>query len=115
MAFNFAGMFAYIATSPLVFMNNLGMTSAGFAALFALTAMGTIAGSWVNGKLIHAGFAEHRMLGGACASLLAGAFYDGQTSHAMAGVMLACAVLGALTFVVGYRSVMPHPFGEQAG
>ncbi|MEE4074856.1 multidrug effflux MFS transporter [Pseudomonas viridiflava] len=186
MAFNFAGMFAYIATSPLVFMNNLGMTSAGFAALFALTAMGTIAGSWVNGKLIHAGVAEHRvlggallasllislglvvesqlaiyplyiltalvvlsnmctgivmpnathsaledlsatagagaallratqMLGGACASLLASAFYDGQTSHAMAGVMLACAVLGALTFVIGYRSVMPHPFGEQAG
>ena len=56
-----------------------------------------------------------QMLGGACASLLASAFYDGQTSHAMAGVMLACAVLGALTFVIGYRSVMPHPFGEQAG
>jgi len=186
MAFNFAGMFAYIAASPLVFMNNLGMTSAGFAVLFALTAMGTFAGSWINGKLIHAGFAEHRvlgcallasllislglviesqlavyplyiltalivlsnvctgivmpnathsaledlsttagagaallratqMLGGACAGLLAAAFYDGQTSHAMAGVMLACAALGALTFLIGHRSVMPCPAGQQAG
>lgn len=68
LALNFAGMFAYITASPLVFMEGLGMSSKGFAILFAVTALGTLAGSWLNGLLIHRGWTEARIIG---ASLLA--------------------------------------------
>lgn len=63
LALNFAGMFAYITASPLVFMDGLGMNSQGFAVLFAVTAMGTLVGSWLNGRLITAGWGEARIIG----------------------------------------------------
>ncbi|WP_369991865.1 multidrug effflux MFS transporter [Pseudomonas xanthosomatis] len=184
MAFNFAGMFAYIAASPLVFMNNLGLSSGGFAVLFALTAMGTIIGSWLNTRLTHKGISEvsilgwalasslviailmtieskvefhtlyvltslvvlsnictglvmpnathsaleelattagsgaallraTQMLGGAGASLLASMFYDGKSSFAMTSVMLVCAALAGLCFLIGHRSLAPAPASEE--
>ncbi|WP_277962695.1 multidrug effflux MFS transporter [Pseudomonas sp. RIT-To-2] len=63
LALNFAGMFAYITASPLVFMEGLGMSSKGFAVLFAVTALGTLLGSWLNNRLVHAGWSEVRVIG----------------------------------------------------
>ncbi|WP_277964142.1 multidrug effflux MFS transporter [Pseudomonas sp. RIT-To-2] len=63
LALNFAGMFAYITASPLVFMEGLGMSSQGFAVLFAVTALGTLGGSWLNNRLVHAGWSETRLIG----------------------------------------------------
>lgn len=63
LAFNFAGMFAYITASPLVFMESMGMSSKGFAVLFAITALGTLAGSWLNARLIAAGWSEAKVIG----------------------------------------------------
>lgn len=63
LALNFAGMFAYITASPLVFMEGLGMSSQGFASLFAITALGTLIGSWLNSRLVHAGWSEVKVIG----------------------------------------------------
>ena len=176
LALNFAGMFAYITASPLVFMDALGMSSKAFAVLFALTALGTLGGSWLNSRLIAAGWSEVRiigsslvvsllcsaglavlaavataplaglaalvvlsnvctglvmpntthasledlaqtagagaallralqMAGGGVASLLVSHFYDGHSAHAMAAVMLVCAVLALVCFGVGFREL----------
>jgi len=63
LALNFAGMFAYITASPLVFMEGMAMSSQGFAVLFAVTALGTLIGSWVNTRLIKAGWSESKVIG----------------------------------------------------
>lgn len=49
----FAGLFAYVNTSPLLFMQGYGVSKAGFAGLFACTASGVIVGSMINTWLIN--------------------------------------------------------------
>ena len=49
----FAGLFAYVNTSPLLFMQGLGLSKAAFAGLFAVTASGVIVGSTINTWLIN--------------------------------------------------------------
>ena len=48
----FAGLFAYVNVSPLLFMQGYGVSKTGFAGLFAITASGVIAGSTINAWLI---------------------------------------------------------------
>jgi DHA1 family bicyclomycin/chloramphenicol resistance-like MFS transporter len=48
----FAGMFAYINTSPLLFIQGFGVSKAAFAGLFALTAFGVIIGTGANAWLV---------------------------------------------------------------
>jgi DHA1 family bicyclomycin/chloramphenicol resistance-like MFS transporter len=48
----FAGLFAYVNTSPLLFIQGYGFSKAGFAGLFAITASGVIVGSTVNAWLV---------------------------------------------------------------
>jgi len=61
--FAFCGMFAFITASPLVFMNMLGLSRVGFAALFATTSAGTATGSLVNGFLLNRKVSHLRLLG----------------------------------------------------
>ena len=49
----FAGLFAYVNTSPLLFMEGYGVSKAGFAGLFAITASGVIVGSTINTWLLN--------------------------------------------------------------
>ena len=49
----FAGLFAYVNVSPLLFMQGYGVSKTGFAALFAITASGVIVGSSINAWLIN--------------------------------------------------------------
>jgi MFS transporter, DHA1 family, multidrug resistance protein len=49
----FAGLFAYVNVSPLLFMQGYGVSKTGFAGLFAITASGVIVGSSVNAWLIN--------------------------------------------------------------
>jgi MFS transporter, DHA1 family, multidrug resistance protein len=49
----FAGLFAYVNTSPLLFMQGFGVSKAGFAGLFAITASGVIVGSTINTWLLN--------------------------------------------------------------
>jgi MFS transporter, DHA1 family, multidrug resistance protein len=48
----FAGMFAYINTSPLLFIQGYGVSKAAFAGLFAFTAFGSMIGTGVNSLLV---------------------------------------------------------------
>ena len=48
----FAGLFAYVNVSPLLFMQGYGVSKTGFAGLFAITASGVIVGSSINAWLI---------------------------------------------------------------
>src|ERR1700689_1590983 len=49
----FAGLFAYVNVSPLLFMQGYGVSRTGFAGLFAITASGVIVGSSINAWLIN--------------------------------------------------------------
>jgi MFS transporter, DHA1 family, multidrug resistance protein len=49
----FAGLFAYVNVSPLLFMEGYGLSKPAFAALFAITASGVIVGSSVNAWLLN--------------------------------------------------------------
>ncbi len=48
----FAGLFAYVNVSPLLFIEGYGVSKAGFGGLFALTASGVVAGSFLNTWLL---------------------------------------------------------------
>jgi MFS transporter, DHA1 family, multidrug resistance protein len=48
----FAGLFAYVNVSPLLFMHGYGVSKTAFAALFAITASGVIVGSSINAWLL---------------------------------------------------------------
>ncbi len=57
-ALSFGNLFAYITGSPLVFMGERGLAAPGFALLFALSAVGLIAGGFLNGQLARRRVAE---------------------------------------------------------
>jgi len=48
---SFGGLFSYISSSPLVMMGVLGVSTAYYGWTFAATALGIMAGAFVNGKL----------------------------------------------------------------
>ena len=48
----FAGLFAYVNVSPLLFMQGYGVSKSAFVALFAITASGVIIGSSLNAWLL---------------------------------------------------------------
>jgi len=50
-AFSYGCMFSYVAGSPLVLINILGISNATFGLIFALTAVGIMAGSFLSGRL----------------------------------------------------------------
>ena len=49
----FAGLFAYVNVSPLLFIEGYGVSAGVFGGLFAMTASGVIAGSLINNWLLH--------------------------------------------------------------
>lgn len=61
-AFNFGCMFAYVAGSPLVMLNVFGVSTTTYGWLFASTAFGIMAGSFLNGRLSMRGVPPSRLL-----------------------------------------------------
>ena len=51
-AFSFAGLFAYVAGSPLIFMDGFHMSAKAFGGVFAALTMGFIGGNQVNVLLL---------------------------------------------------------------
>ena len=70
MAFAFASMFCYIAASSFVFQQEFGLSPRGYAAVFALNALGMCVGSFVNSRCIDKLGTRKVMLGGLCLALL---------------------------------------------
>ena len=69
-----AGMFAYIATSPFVFIVLHGVPADQYGWIFGMNALGLILGSQINGRVFHRfGFNPKRVhRGGSVAQCLAG-------------------------------------------
>lgn len=91
-ASSFGTMFAYITSSSAVFIDLLGVSSAAYAGLFALTAAGTIAGAAAGARLAHRWDAGRLLAGAVIASSVIG------------GTLLAAALSGihAVGMVVAY-------------
>jgi DHA1 family bicyclomycin/chloramphenicol resistance-like MFS transporter len=60
---SFCGMFAFISASPLILMNNYGLSSSAFGLVFAATAAGSIIGSAANSYLLGRHVSHLRLLG----------------------------------------------------
>ncbi len=106
LALNFAGMFAYITASPLVFMEGMAMTSEGFAILFALTALGTLLGSWINTRLIKASWSDTKVIGGSLGFTLVCSVGLLVASASTANVIVFAALIVASNICTGL--VMPN-------
>lgn len=63
-AFSFAGLFAYVAGSPIIFMDGFRVSEKAFGAIFAVLTMGFIIGSQVNVFLLR-WFNSQRIFSGA--------------------------------------------------
>ena len=61
-AFNFGCMFAYVAGSPLVMLKVFGVSTTTYGWLFASTAFGIMAGSFLNGRLSMRGVPPSRLI-----------------------------------------------------
>jgi len=70
MAFAFASMFCYIAASSFVFQQEFGLSPRGYAAVFALNAVGMCVGSFVNSRCIDKLGTKKVMLGALSLALL---------------------------------------------
>lgn len=70
MAFAFASMFCYIAASSFVFQQEFGLSPRGYAAVFALNAVGMCVGSFVNSRCIDKFGTKKVMLGALSLALL---------------------------------------------
>ena len=62
-ALSFGCMFAYVAGSPLVMLKVLGISTTTYGLLFASTAIGIMAGSFLSGRLNTRGVPPARLLG----------------------------------------------------
>ncbi len=62
-ALSYGAVFAYIAGSPIVIIDQMGLSSSIYAGLFACTAAALTAGAWTNGRLSRRGFGAVGLLG----------------------------------------------------
>lgn len=94
LAASFGTMFAYITGSSAVFIDMLGVSSAGYGALFALTAAGTIAGAAGGARLVRLVDAKRLLAGAVIAScLICGALLAASLSGASSVALVAACVL----------------------
>jgi DHA1 family bicyclomycin/chloramphenicol resistance-like MFS transporter len=69
--FGFGWMFAYVAGSPLVLLHILHVRPIIYAAMFAMTGAGIVAGATLNGFIAARGFESRRILATAICTTLA--------------------------------------------
>ena len=114
-------MFGYINVSPLLFIQGYGVSTGGFAALFALTASGVMLGSLTNNWLVRHGAKPKSALDLALA--LAAIVALALLAISLAGRPPAIAVAGLIVFyVIAFGLTSPnasheamHPLPDLAG
>ena len=74
-AFSFAGLFTYVAGSPVLFMDGFGVTGREYSLIFALLAVGFIGGSQVNVILLRRSSSEVLFLRFLVAQVVAGSVF----------------------------------------
>ena len=117
----FAGLFAYVNTSPLLFMQGYGVSKAGFAGLFAITASGVIVGSTINTWLLNRHARPRTVLDVTLGLLLCVALALVAVSLARPGSPFVVAAL-VMVYISTFGLVFPnavheaiHPLPEIAG
>ena len=117
----FAGLFAYVNVSPLLYMQGYGVSKTGFAGLFALTASGVIVGSSLNAWLLNRRASPKAVLDAALAleclaglTLLAVGLAGAGSALTVAGVvMVYISAFGLIYPNAAHEAV--HPLPEVAG
>jgi MFS transporter, DHA1 family, multidrug resistance protein len=117
----FAGLFAYVNVSPLLFMQGYGVSKTAFAGLFAIAGSGVMVGSTINAWLLNHGIRAKRVLDVGLALDCAAALALLAVGLAGVGSALIVAVL-VMVFVSAFGLVFPnavheaiHPMPEIAG
>jgi DHA1 family bicyclomycin/chloramphenicol resistance-like MFS transporter len=117
----FAGLFAYVNVSPLLFMQGYGVSKTGFAALFAITASGVIVGSSINAWLLNRHVRPKTVFDAALALECLAALALLAVGLAGLGSALSVAAL-VMVFISAFGLVFPnavheavHPLPEIAG
>ncbi len=106
----FACMFAYISGSPIVFMTGFGVSSRAFSLIFFCTAVGTMAGALLSGRLAARLRPAWVLAGGLALGVACGAGLVALaiTGHAAVATMLPLLVLSNAT----YGIIGPHASHE---
>jgi MFS transporter, DHA1 family, multidrug resistance protein len=117
----FAGLFAYVNVSPLLYMQGYGVSKTGFAALFAITASGVIVGSSINAWLLNRHVRPKTVFDAALALECLSALALLMVGLAGLGSALIVAAL-VMVFISAFGLVFPnavheaiHPLPEIAG
>jgi MFS transporter, DHA1 family, multidrug resistance protein len=81
-AFSFAGLFAFVAGSPILFMDHFHMGTKAFGIVFAVLVMGFIGGNQINVFLVRRFTSQQIFLAALVLQVLTGAFFfAGMLSH----------------------------------
>jgi MFS transporter, DHA1 family, multidrug resistance protein len=117
----FAGLFAYVNVSPLLFMQGYGVSKTAFAGLFAIAGSGVIVGSSINAWLLNCGVKAKTVLDTGLAIECVAALALLAVGLAGAGSPLIVAGL-VMVFISAFGLVFPnavheavHPLPEIAG
>jgi len=117
----FAGLFAYVNVSPLLYMQGYGVSRTGFAGLFAVTASGVILGSSINAWLINRHFSAKAVVDAAIAlecaaalSLLAVGLAGWGSAFTIAALVMVYVSAFGLVFPNAVHEAI-HPLPEIAG
>ncbi len=119
-AFVFAGMMAYTALAPFVFIEGFGLTPDAFGLLFVFIVLGFLAGTLTAGRLTLRLGVERMVLAGIVLALAGG---GAMVALALAGLNGTAAVIAPMAvFLAGMGIVLPNgmagamaPFPKAAG
>jgi DHA1 family bicyclomycin/chloramphenicol resistance-like MFS transporter len=116
----FGGMFSYIAASPFAVMQALGAGSAEYAVIFAVTALGIMAGSFVGTRLIRQVGPERLILSGLALGAVGGLTLLALALGGKVGILSLAGLVALYTAARGL--VVPaataaalEPMGHRAG
>jgi DHA1 family bicyclomycin/chloramphenicol resistance-like MFS transporter len=119
-AFLFGGMFAYVAASPFALMEALGVGTAAFSGLFALTAFGIMAGALAGPRLVRSAGRPRTVLSGLALGAAAGASLLALAVAGRADLPVVLALVALYTFTRGMvvptaTAAAMEPMGHAAG
>jgi DHA1 family bicyclomycin/chloramphenicol resistance-like MFS transporter len=118
---NFGGMFSYISSSPLVMMGVLRVSPTNYGWTFAATALGIMAGAFINGKLSGRGVPGPTLIaGGLIASTAASLAILGLAHTPWVSVATILPLLVLNSFCMGFigpntNQGAMHPLPDIAG
>jgi DHA1 family bicyclomycin/chloramphenicol resistance-like MFS transporter len=118
----FAGLFAYVNVSPLLFIGGYGVSEAGFGALFAMTASGVVAGSLLNTWLVRRHARPRAVLDAALGVIALSALAVLVASLSAPQPALVFVIAPVMAYISAFGLIVPnavheaiHPLPEIAG